>query len=236
MDFGEIFRVLRRRWRVAVPVFLLTVIAAAGVYVVWPTTYESDAEITLLGSQSLASQPGNGNNPYLVVGDLGPMAAILASNLSSQQAVAQLQARGVTGTLTAAVPPYAAGPFVSLALDGSNPALIRRSMPVVISFVMQQLKVMQENGSIRTPVKGLIAATVISRPSTPAPVLKRKIELVAGVAVLGLVAMFMLTFSAEARANRRSKSSSLDRSIRLEDSHPRRGRRYLPERESVRLP
>ena len=49
MDFGEIFRILRRRWRVAVPALLLTVIATVGVYLAWPTTYQSSAEITLLG-------------------------------------------------------------------------------------------------------------------------------------------------------------------------------------------
>lgn len=205
MDFAEIFRVLRRRWRVSVPALLIAVLATAATYLAWPTTYQSSAEITLLGPSSLAAQPGNGRNPYLVVGDLDPMASILASNLSAQQALKQVQALNVTGTFTATVPPFAAGPFVTLTLTAKNPAAIRRSMPVVIRFAEQRLRSMQENGSIRTLNKGLIGAAVIAAPSAPAPVLKRKIELVAAVAILGIVAMLIFSFIAEARAIRRGK-------------------------------
>ena len=164
------------------------------------------------------------------------MASILASNLSSQQAVQQLSALGVTDTLTAEVPPFAAGPFVTLSLAGKNPAVIRQSMPVVIRFAQQRLRALQENGSIRTPPKGLIGATIIAQPSTPAPVLKRKIELTAGVAALGLMAFFLLSFSAEARAIRRHEESALNSPRQVRNGRLRRGNRGSPEQdhESVR--
>ena len=205
MDFAEIFRVLRRRWRVSLPALLITVLATVGMYRVWPTTYQSSAEITLLGPRSLAAQSGNGNNPFVVVGNLDPMASILASNLSTQQALGQLQALNVTGTFTAAVPAFAAGPFVTLTLAAKERAAIRQSMPVVIGFAEQQLRTLQENNSIRTPAYGLVGATVIAAPSVPSPVLKKKIEMVTAVAILGIVALLILSFGAEARAIRRGK-------------------------------
>jgi uncharacterized protein involved in exopolysaccharide biosynthesis len=244
MDFAEIFRILRRRWRVALPALLVTLMAAAGIYHIWPTTYQSTAEISLIGSPSIATQSGTANNPYLVVGSLDPMAGILASNLSSQQALQQLNKLGVTDTLTAEVPAFAAGPFVTLTLEGKNPTTLRQSMPVVIRFSMHQLKALQQNGSVQTPGKDLIGAIVIAQPSIPSSVSKRKIELVAGVTILGLVAMFLLTFSAEARANRSRKDSDSnypDRAERYQSprgsSQSQRGRRSLParDRESVRM-
>jgi len=205
VDFAEIFRVLRRRWRVSVPALLIAVLATVGMYRVWPTTYQSSAVITLLGPRSLAAQPGNGNNPFIVVGDLDPMATILASYLSTPQALGELQALNVNGTFTAAVPAFAAGPFVTLTLAGKNRAAISRSMPVVIRFAERRLRTLQENSSIKTPANGVVGSTVIAAPNAPTPVRKKKIELVAAVAILGLVAVLILSFSAEALAIRRGK-------------------------------
>src|SRR5580692_3848458 len=89
MDFGEMLRVLRRRWIVATVGIVLTLIATVGAYKGWPNKYQSSAEITLIGSKSMANQAGNGGNPYVAVGNLDPVASILAGNVSSDQAVQQ---------------------------------------------------------------------------------------------------------------------------------------------------
>lgn len=209
MDFGEIFRVIRRRWRVAVPVLVLTVIAVAALYVGWPTKYQSTAEISLVGSLDMASQPGNGNNPYVVVGALNPVASILASDLSSEQAAQQLQALGMTNGFTAAVPPFAAGPFVSLTVTAHSSTSARDSMPIIINYAEQNLLQLQQTGAAKTPTAGLIRAVVIAPASDPKPVLKTKIELLVGVAIAGLVLLFLLSFGAEARALRRAKSGEM---------------------------
>ena len=49
MDTGEAFRVILRRWRLAVPVLVLTVVAVVVVYVTWPTKYQSTAQLGLMG-------------------------------------------------------------------------------------------------------------------------------------------------------------------------------------------
>jgi uncharacterized protein involved in exopolysaccharide biosynthesis len=211
MDFGEMFRILRRHWRISVPVLLLTIVATVGMIFAWPTKYQSTAQITLVGPESLATAQGNGDNPYLVVGDLNPMASILSTNLSTQQAIQQLEAMGVTDTFTAVVPDFAAGPFIALTLEGKDPVEIRQSMPVAISFAERQLKTMQENGSIQTPSSGIVGAAVIAPPSLPTAVLKTKIEVVAAVALFGLVVLFLLTFGAEALGGQRRKNATPSR-------------------------
>ena len=200
MDFGEVYRVIRRRWKIAVSVLVLTVIAVVVVYAGWPSKYQSTAELSLIGSSAMAAQPPNGNNPYVVVGGLEPLANILASDLSSGQAGQQLQALGMTNGFTASVPAFAAGPFVSLTVTGHNSGSVRDSMPVVINFAEKRLQQLQQTGSVRTPSAGLIGAVVIAPASSPQPVLKTKIELVAGVAIAGLVLLLLLSFAAEGRA------------------------------------
>jgi uncharacterized protein involved in exopolysaccharide biosynthesis len=242
MDFGEMFRILRRHWRISVPVLLLTIVATVGMIFAWPTKYQSNAEITLVGPQSLATAQGNGNNPYLVVGDLIPMASILTTNLSTQQAIQQLQAMGVTDTFTAVVPDFAAGPFITLTLEGKDPAEIRQSMPATIGFAEQQLKTMQENGSIQTPSSGIVGAAVIAPPSRPTPVLKTKIEVVAAVALFGMVVLFLFTFGAEALGGQRRKKATPTRRHRNDtpsSASPSSARRIglgQPQQEGQDLP
>jgi hypothetical protein len=204
MDFGELLRVLGRRWRVSVPGLLLALAAAAAVAVVWPPTYQSDAEITLVGSKILANEAGNGNNPYVAVGNLMPLANILASNLSSDQAIQRLKNLGVTDQFTAQVPATAGGPFVEITVTGKNAAVVRSSIGTIINFSNQQLIDLQETSTGHTPQKGLIEATVIAPASKPVPAAKKKIELVAGVGILCLLVVFLLSISAESRARRRA--------------------------------
>lgn len=221
MDFAEAFRVIWRRWRVTVPVLVLTVIAVAAAYVGWPTKYQSTAQLSLIANRFMADQPANGNNPYVAVSALGPLAGILVEELSSDQAAQQLKELGMTNGFTAAVPAFAAGPFVSLTVSGRNSRAVRDSMPIVISFAQQRLQQLQESGNVGTPTAALIQAIVISPASSPQPVLKPKIELVAGLAVAGLVLLLLLSFGAEGRALRRAESPEMPGDPRaIELVHP----------------
>jgi uncharacterized protein involved in exopolysaccharide biosynthesis len=221
MDFGEAFRVIWRRWRVAVPVLVLTLITVAVAYVGLPTKYQSTAEISLIGSSDMAAQQGNGNNPYVIVAGLDPVASILASDLSSDQVAEQLKTLGVTNGFTATVPDFATGPFVALTVTGHSSSAVRDSMPVVINFAQLRLLQMQQAGSVHIPTTGLIRAVVISPASTPKAVRKSKIELAAGVVIAGLILLLMLSFWAEGRALRRARSRETPGDMRaIELVHP----------------
>lgn len=205
MDFAEMFRVLRRRWVIAVPALLLTLIATVGMYAVYPSTYQSTAEISLVGSQSASTQPGDGDNPYMVSGDLTALSGVLVANLSSTQAIQALAAQGGTASYTAQIPNAAAGPFVLLTVTSKSIPEINSTMSILLNFTEARLIQLQEDTYIKTPAAGLVRASVIQPPSKPTKVLKKKAELVAGIFILGLLLTFLLSFAAEAWARNRGR-------------------------------
>ena len=209
MQFGEMFRVLRRRWFISVPVLLLTIVASVGAYLKLPPTYQTNAELTLIASKTLSSYPGNGDNPYLSLGTLVPMTGILISELSSHQAEQDLAQLGVVDSLSVAVPAYDPGPFLTLTLSGKDSTRLLQSMPTVIKFAKQQLYAMQQAPvtSTSVPANSQIKAVVISSPSTPSPVTKKKREVVVGVAIGGIIALLLLSFGVEAIARRRGNGT-----------------------------
>jgi hypothetical protein len=231
MDFGEMLRVLARRWRVTAPGLILAAILTTAMWVVSPTTYQSVAVLTLISSQSISSSPGGGHNPYVSVSALFPLASILATNLSSEQAAQQLKALGVEQAYTAQVPAGAAGPFIALTVTGKDRPAIVRSMPMVIKFAEQELKQLQLEASATMQKKSFVGATVIAEPSAPAPVLKSKIERVASVGIIGLVVLFLLCFSAEGRARRRENDRRRQaRDDAASHKHRQPGRGDFPEK------
>lgn len=203
MDFGEIFRVLLLRWRVSVPTLLITLAATAAMWHTFPVAYQSEAQLTLLGSQSQSDASGGGHNPFLAVGTLGPMANILATTTSSQQAAHELKAVGLTDAYTVEVPPNAAGPFIALSVTGKSRQAVERSMSILVRFVEQQLAQLQKTASTNVAKKNVIRSLVIAAPSTPSPVVKTKLEATVSIAIAGLLLMLLGSFGAEGRRRRR---------------------------------
>jgi hypothetical protein len=220
-----------------VPGLLLTLVIVALGWSRVPTTYQSTATLSLIGSKALAAEPGGGKNPFVVVGDLGPMANILASNLSSQAASERLRALGVAGAFTAEVPTDTTGqlgPFITIAVSEDSASAVARSMPTAIKYAETSLQKLQEDTASAIPNNELIRAVVIAAPSSPAPVRKSKIELLAAIAVVGIVATLFLTFGAEARGQRRREQQT--RKAASSMSPPRRapqGQRVYGEDRSV---
>ncbi len=165
MDFGEMLRVLRRRWIVATVGVLLTLVATLGAYKAWPNEYQTTAQITLVGSKSMADAVGNGGNPYLSVADLDPVASILAGNVASDQAVQQLHALGVTDAYTVVVPQFAAGPFLQITVTGKSAAEVTQQLPIVMRFTDQRMTQLQQETAIPTPPNAIITTQTIVPPS-----------------------------------------------------------------------
>ena len=160
--------------------------------------------ITLIGSKSMANASGNGGNPYLSVADLDPVASILAGNVSSDQAVKQLRALGVTYPYTAVVPQFAAGPFIQITVTGKVPALVSQQLPIVTRYTEQRLTQLQQETAIPTPPKATLTTQEIVPPSTPTKVLKTKLEVVAGVFVLMFVGTLIVIAVVDNVRRRRS--------------------------------
>jgi capsular polysaccharide biosynthesis protein len=203
MDLREMFSMLLRRWFVLVPALLLTFAGTSVVYAKWPTEYQSEVQLTLLTSRNDAVKEGDAGNPYLAFTTaLDAVVDLMGRNLSSDQSINQLKSLGVTDAYTAGIADNAQGPFLAIDVTGKNRAEIMRSMPIIIAFAQRKLAQMQDASA--APKNSLIQMTLIAPPSTPTPVLKTKIELVAGIAVIGLVCSFLLCFVADSILSQRA--------------------------------
>jgi uncharacterized protein involved in exopolysaccharide biosynthesis len=210
MDFGEMLRVLRRRWIVATVGVLLTLVATLGAYKAWPNEYQTTAQITLVGSKSMADAVGNGGNPYLSVADLDPVASILAGNVASDQAVQQLHALGVTDAYTVVVPQFAAGPFLQITVTGKSAAEVSQQLPIVMRFTDQRMTQLQQETAIPTPPNAIITTQTIVPPSTPTKVKKTKLEVVAGVFLIFLVGTLITIAIVDARRRTGKRHADVD--------------------------
>src|ERR1051325_9487107 len=101
MDFGEILRVVRKRWYITVPGTVLAVALTIVAYLVVPTQYESTATVSLINSPRPVTAPGAGN-PFLTFeSSLTATADFLARSLMSEDTARELKGMGVTEEYTA---------------------------------------------------------------------------------------------------------------------------------------
>lgn len=203
MDVGELLALLRRRWAVVIPLLALTVVGIAGAWAKVHTQYQSQVQLTMLNAPKITDEPGNDGNPYLAFDTtLAVDVDFLARNVTSGASASQLAALGVTEGYTAAIADNALGPFMQLSVTGPNKQHVSQSMLVLIKFTEQRWYSLQK--SIGAPAGSIIGMSEIAPPGPPSPVFKRKIEVVAGVAILGLVLTVLIAVVADSIIRRRS--------------------------------
>jgi hypothetical protein len=184
----------------AVLILFITALA----YVALPTPYQSQAVLAM-------AAPTTGN-PYLTfTGALTADVDLLSRNLTSQSSAQALQALGLSGkSYTAGIPLNALGPFLQLTVTGSNKAQVSRSIQVLVTFAEQQWRALQESSSTSAS-HALVTLSVIVPPNTPTASLKRKVEEVAGVAIVGIVlAVLFGNFIDGASRRRRTSVQQMD--------------------------
>jgi hypothetical protein len=217
MDVGELLALLRRRWAVVVPMLALVIVGIAGAWAKIHTQYQSQAQLTMMNAPRITNEPGNDGNPYLAFDTtLAVDVDFLARNVTSGASANQLAALGVTEGYTAAIADNALGPFMQLSVTGPNKQHVSQSMLVLIKFTEQRWYSLQKASA--APPGSIIGLSEIAPPSPPSPVFKRKIEAVAAVAILGLIATVLVAVVADSILRRRSirqgssqKGSSLRR-------------------------
>lgn len=211
MDLVEVIRVIRTRWYVMVPLLVIALAATVGVDRSIATKYQATSSLSLLASQSAttgtAALPGT-RNPFLNYNSsLNDTADFLVRRLSSNDAGADLQARGVTETYTVALAAAAQGPFITLTVTGTNPQHVLTSMNTLTQYTVQQLEVVQAQASVRP--EDMIRSMQITPPGPPSKQNKTKTQDVLLTGFGGLVIAFLATFMVESivasRRRRRRK-------------------------------
>ena len=199
MDLVEVARIIRARWYVLVPLLLLTAALAVGVDKSVPTKYQATSSITLLASQSAtggtATVPGTGNVFLNFNSSLNDTADFLVRRLGSNDAANDLQARGVTESYVVALAAGAQGPFISLAVTGTDPQHVLKSMDTLTKYTQVELQSVQQQASVK-PVD-MIGSLVIVPPGPPSAQTKTKTQDVLGATIGGLVVTFLAVFVVE---------------------------------------
>jgi hypothetical protein len=191
MNIGELIRMCRRRWLVAVSALVVVVIVTVGAWVGTPTKYQSSVQMTMLNSEAVTNSLGDLGNPYLSLSQaLSADVDLLTRLLTSDASAQQLAERGVTESYTAAFANNALGPFMLMTLTGPNRAHVSQAMNQLVTFAQQRWYNLQRSNY--APVNSIVRLVVIAPPSTPSPVRKTKIELVGGVFIGGIVITLIL--------------------------------------------
>lgn len=202
MEVGELIRLLRRRWKALVPMLVLTVVAVGGAWTMMHTQYQSQVQLAMMNAPKVTNEPGNDGNPFLSFdANLGIDADFLARNITSGSSQHQLASLGMTDSYTAEIATNALGPFIQVSVTGSSRQQVTQAMNVLIHFTERRWTELQRASN--APSDSIIGMSVIAPPGAPAPVQKRKIEAVAGVAIGGLVLSVLVPVLADSIARRR---------------------------------
>jgi hypothetical protein len=204
VDFGALFHVLRRQWVTLAVALLLTL---GGTYVVakdGPNEYQSTVQMTMLNGPKINATVGIDGNPYLGYNQtLSIDVDLLTRNLMSPEALANLKALGVTGSVTAEIAPNATGPFMELLVTGKTKAQAASEMNTLISFSENSWLQLQQQAS--APADSIVSLQLIAPPGAPTLAKKQKFELVGGTLFIGLVFSLLLTAGVDALRRRHSR-------------------------------
>jgi uncharacterized protein involved in exopolysaccharide biosynthesis len=209
MDFWKTTKVLLRRWRVAVPVFAVSLGVAAGMFLSVRTDYESTGTIVLTSPTEGARVPAGATgpadqvNPLLAFdASLNTSATIIIQKL--QDPTLQEQLLGDTtrnsydignGKLT--------GPFIVVVALAPTPDEAKAIVTKVMDRARTELRQSQE--TLKAPASTFITPVTIIDPSQAQPKIGGKVRFAAVALVLGFLASLASAYWIESFSQSRKK-------------------------------
>jgi uncharacterized protein involved in exopolysaccharide biosynthesis len=217
MDFWKTIRVLLRRWRVAVPVFAVSLGLAAGVYLSVHTDYESTGTIVLTsptdGARVAAGAKGPADqvNPLLAFdASLNTSATILIQKLQDPTVQDELLGENSksgyeigNGQLT--------GPFIVVVALARTPDEAKATVTKVLDRAKAELKQNQE--ALKAPASTFIAPVSIIDPTKGEPKTGGKVRFAAVALVLGLIASLASAYAMESFTQSRKKKRTREKAL-----------------------
>ncbi|MQY14382.1 hypothetical protein SRB5_45480 [Streptomyces sp. RB5] len=202
MDLAEIARVMRRRWRVLVPLLLLTGVLVGGLGYVMPTSYQSQSTVALVNSRK--GSEGDGN-PFLTMPpSLTGMADNLARNLNSDASARELRSRGLTQSYETKIADNALGPLLWLTVTGTDAVAVRKSGEILTAYAAERLEQFQADQSVRP--EAMIRMTTVVPPQQPVAQTKTRTQYMVMLGALGFAVSLAAAFFVEARRRHQAAS------------------------------
>jgi hypothetical protein len=200
MNVMSIFKEISENKRVALPVVLLTLLAAAYVAVLRPPEYVSDSALALVNPPSaptpaqIASDPAlgkiNANNPYVQYNDLTVVVALIQQALNGQTVANRLKSEGVPDGYT--VQPTSTNlnaPIIDVSGVGSTPAVAAGSAAIIDREIAVTLNQLQQNEGVARGYR--ITTQLLNAPSKATLKVSGKLRSLIAVLALGVVMMFV---------------------------------------------
>ncbi|GGS21590.1 hypothetical protein [Actinokineospora fastidiosa] len=215
MDFWKTLLVLLKRWYVALPVFVITVGAAGGVYLTTPMVYQSTGLLVLTspssGPTSIEDKETGQTNPLLAFdSSLAISASIVIQTINTPVVVKELGADKPEHTFELSGG-NEGGPFISVVTESESEPGARELAVQVLDRVRAELTKRQED--LGAAPSTFIGVNEIVAPTEPEALTGGKLR-AAGVAmVLGFSACLGAVFGLESFQNRKRGKDEPDDAV-----------------------
>ena len=215
MDFIKTLLVLLKRWYVALPVFVVAVGAAAGVYASVPVRYSSTGTVVLTAPTAGASSGGQSaqergqTNPLLAFdSSLSITASIIIQGMGTPQVADQLGAdKENTFEVSSG---ELGGPFIVVKTESPSAQRAQAMVQQVVDRVRAELDARQK--TLKAPPSTFIKADEVVPASIPDKLLGGKMRAAGAALALGLFASLGSAFGIESvLARRRAKPKAKNR-------------------------
>ena len=165
------WRILLRRWYVVVAGLVVTAGLCVAAATLVPPHYEVKTSVVLLPGPTTV---GKGGNPYLSLGNLEGVAAILARAMSDGAVTQKLLKQGASKDYLVATDPTTAGPVLLITSDAKTAADSLKTRELILKELPVRLSVLQESAQV--PTRSLISLSTLSQDEQPTMVRKSQIR------------------------------------------------------------
>ena len=169
MDLYSSLRVVQKRWRIAVPLLVLTLIGVAVAVSQSSSSKKASGEVVLLaaptppGPTNDNPNPPIANNPYALM-ELPDVVDVVSQSVSSEAAARDLQRQGLSGTYTiAGNQDFQRGPIMTIEVTSPTESSALASYRLVVDEAASTLDRLQDevqaNPAFRVKMQRLTAPT-----------------------------------------------------------------------------
>jgi hypothetical protein len=199
----DLLKILRKRWKLTASLFVLTLVATIGALMALPWSYQAQANVLLLPSNTMA-KPFGGNLYLAFSYTLTQTANVVQLEVTDDKTGAALAAQGYTASYSVDQAPNATAPVLLVTVTGKNPGLVENTLTGVTKELTAELHT--DQASVRPDSR--ITDQVIAFSQTPSRMTSKKSRPVVGVFAGGLVLVIGIPAIIDAIAVRRSTRRS----------------------------
>jgi len=226
MDFWKTIGVLLRRWKVAVPVFVVALAIGAGVFVKVPTQYVATGTMVLTAptagattSVDPAQATGPGNPLLDFAGSLTITNQLLVQSLSSPSVADQIAGQGGVSTYQAG-DGNTGGPFVVIIATANSPQSAELTVNLALKYAQNELDARQKN--LNAPPSTFIGTQSVVSPTQATTKISNKVKDGGIALVVGLILSLATAYGVDSWRNgrRRKRAAEDDDEMLIDDVEP----------------